>query len=63
MWSDERVVIMHHAAVLFMQGTHIERVLRKPSPDDRVVRLSIARALNDKANRDVVAGRRSHRYA
>ena len=38
-----------------MQGTVKERVLRKPSQDDRVIRLPIARAFGDEPNGNMVA--------
>ena len=45
-----------------MQGTVKERVLRKPSQDDRVIRLPIARAFDDEPNRNMVARDRPVAY-
>ena len=42
----------------FMQSTCKERVLRKTSPDEEVLRLSITRAFDDKAHRNMIVGDR-----
>ena len=45
---DERVIIVLHVAVLNIQGTDEQGMLRQPSPDDSVVHGLLARALGDK---------------
>ena len=55
---DERVIIVQHITVLLVEGADEQMMLRKPSPDDRVVQLLPARALDDEPDRDVIAGYR-----
>ena len=40
---DERVNIAHHVTMFIVQGSGEQRLLRKPSPDNRVVQLLPAR--------------------
>ena len=57
-WSvvDERVSVVHHVAVLNILGTDEEGTLRQPSPYDGVVRLLLARTLDDEPDGDVING-------
>ena len=43
---DERVLVVHHVTVLLIEGADELGVLRKPSPDDRVVLMFRAVTLN-----------------
>ena len=55
---DEGVNIVNHVAALNIQGADEQRMLRKPSPNDRVVQVLPAGALDDKPDRDMIAGSR-----
>ena len=49
---DERVNIVHHVTMFFIQGTGEQGMLRRPSPHGRVV-LLLPAALDGEPDRDV----------
>ena len=54
---DEKVNIVQLVAVLKIQSTDEPWMFREPSPDDRVIHLLPAGALDDEPDGDVIAGK------